>query len=103
MQAFSFIGGEERTRTAVEGFADLCLTTRPLRRSKIVKVRKKLFFTNAYIPYLSPRGINIIISKQLCTAFSSMDANGYLLIFFEDGNNFGCGRGKYSRESIVPS
>lgn len=50
MQAFFVLskGGEERTRTAVEGFADLCLTTRPLRRYESVKVRKKLFFTNPY-------------------------------------------------------
>jgi hypothetical protein len=48
MQAFFVGGGEERTRTAVEGFADLCLTTRPLRRYECDKVRKKLFFANRY-------------------------------------------------------
>ena len=51
LQAF-FIRGEERTRTAVEGFADLCLTTRPLRHFKSVKVRKKLFFSNQW-PFIN--------------------------------------------------
>lgn len=42
-----FVGGEERTRTAVEGFADLCLTTRPLRLYRNVKVRKRYSQTKA--------------------------------------------------------
>ena len=62
MQAFFVAGGEERTRTAVEGFADLCLTTRPLRRCESVKVRKKLFFTNQLTPYLLFQPITVLYS-----------------------------------------
>jgi hypothetical protein len=45
-----FRRGRERIRTAVEGFADLCLATRPRDRKGTANVVKKHLQTSIYTP-----------------------------------------------------